>query len=89
MSYLFLVIAYSICARGGRYAGVFFGKRPHDGIEAHGLSGPSYEKAAAADIDAVSLTRLSAPAFEELCLMLDDPLPESTRELLARKEIWV
>lgn len=44
---------------------------------------------AAADIEAAHLTRLTGPAFEEFCAMLDAPLPESTRELLAREEIWV
>ena len=48
----------------------------------------NYEEAAAADIEAARLTRLTGPAFEEFCSMLDAPLPESTRELLAREEIW-
>ena len=47
------------------------------------------DEAAAADLEAARLTRLSAPAFEEFCSMLDAPLPESTRVLLAREEIWV
>lgn len=45
-------------------------------------------RSAAADIEAVRLTPLAGPAFEEFCSMLDTPLPESTRELLAREEIW-
>lgn len=56
-----------------------------------GLTGSqrvSYEKAAAADMEAARLARLSAPAFEEFCSMLDAPLPESTRELLTREEVW-
>lgn len=47
------------------------------------------DEAAAADIEAARLTRLTGPAFEEFCAMLDAPLPESTRELLVREEIWV
>ena len=47
------------------------------------------DEAAAADIEAARLTRLTGPAFEEFCSMLDAPLPESARELLAREEIWV
>ena len=44
---------------------------------------------AAADIEAACLTPLAGSAFEEFRSMLDAPLPESTRELLAREEIWV
>lgn len=44
---------------------------------------------AAADMESVRLTPLAGPVFEEICSMLDTPLLESTRDLLAREEIWV
>lgn len=47
------------------------------------------DEAVAADIGAARLTRLAGPTFEEFCSMLDVPLPESTRELLAREEIRI
>lgn len=42
--------------------------------------------AVAADIEAARLTPLAGPVFEEFCSMLDTPLSESTRDLLAREE---
>lgn len=48
-----------------------------------------HRSAAAADIEPARLTPLTSPAFEDFYSMLDAPLPESTRELLAREETWV
>ncbi len=44
--------------------------------------------AVAADIEAARLIPLAGPVFEEFCSMLDTPLSESTRDLLAREETW-
>ena len=44
--------------------------------------------AVAADIEAARLTPLAGPVFEEFCSILDTPLSESTRDLLAREEAW-
>ena len=44
--------------------------------------------AVVADIEAARLTPLAGPVFEEFCSMLETPLSESTRDLLAREETW-
>ena len=40
------------------------------------------------DIDEAHATRLSDEAFERFSALLDDPMPEAARELLARESIW-
>lgn len=45
--------------------------------------------AVAADIEAARLTPLAGVVFEEFRSTLDTPLPESTRDLLAREETWI
>lgn len=44
---------------------------------------------AAADMESARPAPLAGPVFEEICSMLDAPLPESAREHLAREGIWV
>lgn len=46
------------------------------------------DAAALADIEPARVTRLSVPEFDRFCAMLKEPLPEETRALLAREEIW-
>lgn len=46
------------------------------------------DAAALADIESARVTRLSVPEFDRFCAMLEEPLPEETRALLAREEIW-
>lgn len=48
-----------------------------------------HRSAAAADIESARLTPLAGVAFEEFRSTLGTPLPESTRDLLAREETWV
>lgn len=46
------------------------------------------DEAARRDIDEATATILSAEAFDSFCAMLDAPMPEAARKLLAREEIW-
>lgn len=46
------------------------------------------DECARRDIDEAHTTRLSDKAFERFPALLDEPMPEATRELLARKSIW-
>lgn len=46
------------------------------------------DAAALADIESARVTRLSVSEFDRFCAMLEEPLPEETRALLAREEIW-
>ena len=46
------------------------------------------DECARRDIDGAHTTRLSDKAFERFPALLDEPMPEATRELLARKSIW-
>lgn len=46
------------------------------------------DAAACRDIEEATVTRLSAESFDAFCRMLDEPMPEATRALLAREEIW-
>ncbi len=46
------------------------------------------DSAAQYDIKNATTTTLSAEAFDSFCTMLEQPLPQETQELLARKEIW-
>ena len=39
-------------------------------------------------LDEAHTTRLSDEAFERFSALLDDPMPEAARELLARESIW-
>lgn len=48
-----------------------------------------HRSAVAADIEAARLTPLAGVAFEGFRSTLDTPLPESTRDLLAREETWI
>lgn len=46
------------------------------------------DEAARRDIEEAGVTRLHADAFESFCRMLEEPMPQAARELLARGEIW-
>lgn len=46
------------------------------------------DECARRDIDEAHTTRLSDEAFERFSALLDEPMPEATRELLARGSIW-
>lgn len=40
------------------------------------------------DIDDATMTYLSSEAFDAFCSMLDAPLPNATKKLLASKAVW-
>ena len=46
------------------------------------------DECARRDIDEAHITRLSDEAFELFSALLDEPMPEAVRELLARESIW-
>ena len=46
------------------------------------------DEAARYDIEQAKLTRLSERDFDLFCQALDNPMPKSTQDLLARDEIW-
>lgn len=46
------------------------------------------DECARRDIDEAHTTQLSDEAFERFLALLDEPMPEAARELLARESIW-
>lgn len=46
------------------------------------------DAAARRDIEEAHVARLSAESFDAFRQMLDEAMPETTRALLAREEIW-
>lgn len=46
------------------------------------------DECAARDIAEASTTCLAGEDFETCCEMLNEPMPDATKELLARKLIW-
>lgn len=47
------------------------------------------DESARSDIEAASTTMLGAEAFETFCALLEEPVPEPARALLARPAVWV
>ena len=46
------------------------------------------DESARRDIDEASMTLLSQEAFDSFCEMLENPMPQAARDLLARKAVW-
>ena len=46
------------------------------------------DECARRDIDEAASTRLSDEAFERFAALLEEPVPEAARELLAREPAW-
>ncbi len=46
------------------------------------------DECARRDIDEASSTRLSDEAFERFAALLEEPVPDAARELLAREPAW-
>lgn len=46
------------------------------------------DEAARRDIEEANVTKLESEAFDSFCRLLEEPMPDAARNLLAREEIW-